>query len=1098
MNRSIFFAAVLYLLFVVYGSLVPLEFREIPLETAINQFKNIPYLKLGAASRADWIANILLYIPLSFMAAAACGRMIHPLARLILSLSVFIFCLALAVAVEFTQQFFPPRTVSLNDLIAEGLGTAIGLGAWLIFGHYFSRLYNQLWQGSLFSVHAGIVFYLLLYIGLSLFPFDFVTSFEELDEKLVHSDDALILPFDTCSAEPLRCGVKLLAEILVLIPLGLLFCYLPYLKHRFFLAVLVGFFLGLAIEIAQVFLLSGSGQGISIATRIAGLTAGTSIYQWTKRNKFSELMPHLRRSAQYLTLPYLVLIMSVNGWFSSGWLTQEKGLGKLSETRFLPLYYYYYTSEGVALVSLLSNLGMYMPLGLLCWANFFRPNHEPKPAAPHWLYIGLFAALFALATEIGKSFLNGKHTDPSDVWLAFIAAAGSYEFMNRFLPWLHRDKTATRPSIIENASQSRTHAAEKPPIETAQPAYDVDKRWRIVSLLLGGFIAADLFTYPVATAGLGFFLIGYIALLAHFPYAWLIVIPAVLPIMDFAPWTGRFFFDEFDLIILTTLLAYYWRKPHKKLRPIYTLKTFLLLSAFSILYIISLLRGFLPLQPIDANAFSSYYSNYNSLRVGKGVLWALCMWPLLYQALLFHRRVHLDLGYGILVGFAGVVTASCRERFLFSGLFNFSNDYRTTALFSGMHTGGGEIDAYFSLTLPFIAVLFLHSSRIWLTRSLGIVLFITGLYALLVTYSRSAFLAFVFELVVFAFALFWRFMENLTFNRKKLLVLPVLMAIALGVAMPVLKGSFFQERFSKVDSDADRRVAHWRDAIAMIDDDLPSRLVGMGIGSYPRNYLWRNGENIFPAMYQIAIGQSSPYLKLSAGKKDALYLGQRIDVTPHAPYRLSVDLRSKTFSAALDISLCEKSLLYSFKCNWYHFAEPSQGNQWRHFEQSIDSGEIGQPIIKQEPGFLFKRPVQLSLNNGGGDTIAEVDNVSLTDASGRNLIKNGDFSQGMDFWFFSTENHWPWHTENLPVSLLFEQGWLGAGAFFLLFAAAVYNCCRRLRQNPFNVILLSSFSGFIVVGLFTSPFDYPRLTFLFFLLLFLALASTSEKTQRFP
>ena len=82
-----------------------------------------------------------------------------------------------------------------------------------------------------------------------------------------------------------------------------------------------------------------------------------------------------------------------------------------------------------------------------------------------------------------------------------------------------------------------------------------------MSFLLWGVIAAALFHYPVAAVWLGLFLIGYTALLVYFPYAWLVVIPALLPIMDFAPWTGRFFFDEFDLLILTTLAFYYWQKP---------------------------------------------------------------------------------------------------------------------------------------------------------------------------------------------------------------------------------------------------------------------------------------------------------------------------------------------------------------------------------------------------------------------------------------------------------------------------------------------------------------------------------------------------------
>jgi len=36
----------------------------------------------------------------------------------------------LNLGIEFTKQFFPPRTVSVNDLVAEAIGGAIGLLWW--------------------------------------------------------------------------------------------------------------------------------------------------------------------------------------------------------------------------------------------------------------------------------------------------------------------------------------------------------------------------------------------------------------------------------------------------------------------------------------------------------------------------------------------------------------------------------------------------------------------------------------------------------------------------------------------------------------------------------------------------------------------------------------------------------------------------------------------------------------------------------------------------------------------------------------------------------------------------------------------------------
>ncbi len=1080
MNRTLFFATVLYCFFVVYGSLVPLELRNLSIETAITQFKNIRYLDLGAESRADWIANILLYIPLAFGASATFGGLRYPLLRALLSVGVLVFCLTLAVTVEFAQLFFPPRTVSINDLIAETLGSVTGILGWQFFGAYFSELYRHLLRSSLLSAQAAIIFYLLIYITLSLFPFDFVTSFAELNTKLANGNDAFILPFDACGAEPVRCGVKLLVEMGVMLPLGLLFCYLPYLQHRRTVTVLVGFFLGAAIEVAQVFLLSGSGQGISVLTRMAGMGAGASLFVWAKQHKFTDLLWLLRRVVWFTLLPYIFLVLSVSGWFTGDWLASGQALTKLTETRFLPLYYFYYTSEGVALVSLLSNLGMYFPVGLLCWANFFSVNHERR--APHWFYVGLLAALFALVVETGKLFLANKHTDPSDIWLAFIAAAGCYAFMNRLVQWLNRDKTTIKPSIIERAAQAQIPTSEKSNA-SALPAYEVGKRWRIVSFLLWGIITFALFNYPIAPVWLGLFLIGYTALLVYFPYAWLVAIPALLPIMDFTPWTGRFFFDEFDLVILSTLAFYYWQKPKGRNRSLFSMSTMLLLTAFSLLYIVSLCKGLLPLHELNANAFSNYYSNYNSLRVGKGFIWSLLLLPLLQLTMRRYRYAQHYFAYGVLLGLTGVAVFAIFERLTFASLFDFASDYRINALFSTMHAGGGHIESYLMLSLPFIALLFIKSTHSLIRSLSGIALFIAGLYTLLVTYSRGGYIGFGIGFVVLLLALLVSFRKHTLFSKKPLLIIPLL-AISLVMALPVLRGSMVQHRFNVADQDRDSRVGHWQDALAMRDGDVATTLFGMGLGSYPRTFFWLNTENIHPATYEIANEKGNNYLRLRGG--DALFMGQYLAIEPHTPYRLVMDIRGETDKMALSTSLCEKSVQYSLRCS--AVATAINKPDWAHVEQIINSHDVGERVA----GGLLKRPIQLSFYNGNGTgKLLDVDNVQLFDAAGTNVLKNGDFTQSSDHWFFSAEKHNPWHIFNFWVHLLFDQGWLGASAFFLLFAKGIYSLCRQLPgQDVFAAILLSSFSGFMVVGFVDSPFDAPRLTLLFFLLLFFALLRT--------
>jgi hypothetical protein len=83
------------------------------------------------------------------------------------------------------------------------------------------------------------------------------------------------------------------------------------------------------------------------------------------------------------------------------------------------------------------------------------------------------------------------------------------------------------------------------------------------------------------------------------------------------------------------------------------------------------------------------------------------------------------------------------------------------------------------------------------------------------------------------------------------------------------------------------------------------------------------------------------------------------------------------------------------------------------------------------------------------------------DESGRDLVANGDFSGGGSRWFFSADDHLPWHIFNLWVQILFEQGWAGVVAL----TAAVLISLRRLaigmwRGNLFSATLLAALSGF--------------------------------------
>ncbi|MDO9162253.1 MAG: VanZ family protein [Methylococcaceae bacterium] len=1069
-------AALLYCLFVIYGSLVPLDYKPMPLDEAINQFTHIRFLSLGMASRADWVANILLYIPLAFLSLGSFSRLNHPVARSFATLFVLCFCLALAVAIEFTQLFFPPRTVSVNDLIAETLGTLLGVGLWHGFGRYLMKLYQRMMSGGFLSINAAITFYVLIYLALSFFPYDFVTGQAELEVKLATSNDALILSMEACAEDMPRCLVKLLVEVLVLIPLGGLIALHPYFPHKLLTAALTGFFLGFFIEIVQLFMVSGVAQGISVFTRMLGVMAGTLLWQFLSKQHFADWVSRIRPTLLLSLLPYIALVLIVNGFTHGEWLTVDQALAKLAETNFLPLYYFYYTTETVALVSLLSNIGTYLPIGLIYWAWSLTTDSTKKI---HWFWVGLTAAFLAVILEAGKLFLADKHPDPTDIFIAFAAAVGSYLFMRRLM------RGPSQQAHVE-AEMAESYV-ELPPLNR-KISYEIDPKGRVFAIGLIAIIADALVTYPVGAIWLAGFFCVYSYLLWRFPMAWLIAIPALLPILDFAPWTGRFFFDEFDLLVLTTLAVYFWRMPKQLATPLFTNSTRLVLWAFIFVFTISLLRGLLPLAPIDANTFTSYYSNYNSLRVAKGVVWALLLLPLLRRAIQDYPQAKNYFVYGVLAGLSGVIGISILERILFPGLINFATDYRITALFSSMHTGGGHIDAYLALVLPFITLLMFESSLI--INIMGGFFLIAGIYTLLITFSRGAYLAFVVSIFVLIIGLIINFKRRQGGIAGKIIVPALLLIIVPIVSMPIVQGDLWQQRLSSISKDMQTRITHWQEILQLRDDTIATDLFGMGLGSYPRTYYLMTIADKPLATYQIETERDNNYLKLSAG--GSLYLGQYIQLTPHTQYTLVADLRSDFDSVSVSVPICEKSLLYSFRCIGNVLTNKSIPGRWENIKQTIDSGEL------TEDGRLSWRPVQLALVNANKKRSVDVDNIKLLDTSGHNLLANGDFSQGSDFWFFITDDHQSGNVDNLWVQLLFDQGWLGIITFLLLTIKAVVTLCKTLSADSLAVVLLASLTGFFTVGLVASPFDAPRLSLLFFLIVFLAVRELPRQAPLRP
>ena len=157
-----------------------------PLPEAVAAFRDVAlWDPSDLDARGDWVVSIFQYAVVGYalMAGLCCDRLRKW--DILAALLVVPACGALAVGTEFLQIFFPPRTVSLNDIVVESAGGALGVAVWMIVGRRTTAWARRL--GGVTSV-AGLAgrllpAYIVALFVVELMPFDFVFSRDELATK---------------------------------------------------------------------------------------------------------------------------------------------------------------------------------------------------------------------------------------------------------------------------------------------------------------------------------------------------------------------------------------------------------------------------------------------------------------------------------------------------------------------------------------------------------------------------------------------------------------------------------------------------------------------------------------------------------------------------------------------------------------------------------------------------------------------------------------------------------------------------------------------------------------------------------------------------
>jgi glycopeptide antibiotics resistance protein len=479
-------AALFYTAFVVYGSLVPLDFHALPWDEAVARFRAIPFLNLGIGSRADWMANLLLFIPLAFLWMGALSAGSGPLRGAFAMVAVIPAATALSLGIEFTQLFFPQRTVSQNDIFAETLGGLIGVLVWWGTGRRFVD-WLQSWQHT--HSRAALAerlawLYLAGVLVYNVLPLDLTISLVEIFHKW-RDGKVNLIPFGDLPADAATALYEIATDALIWTPLALL-----WRLDRTRTAWRVwGMTLGtaVALEILQLFVFSRVSDVTDIFTAAAGAALGSFIggRLAAREASASQPLPWAEWLPFVLSAGWMAALLFVF-WFPFDFRTDGAFIkSRLDFVHRVPFEVYYFGTEYRAFTEVLRKTLFFAPLGgLLAWGVARQPWRWRSP-----LFVLAMLVLVGMpaAIELGQVMLPQKIADTTDWLLAWLGGLAGYGVARRLL-------RAPRYAVPQRTT-TKVQAAAPSPVPRAR--WHMPLMLGFMSLLFWGAAHVPVMPYNV-------------------------------------------------------------------------------------------------------------------------------------------------------------------------------------------------------------------------------------------------------------------------------------------------------------------------------------------------------------------------------------------------------------------------------------------------------------------------------------------------------------------------------------------------------------------------------------------------------------------------
>lgn len=451
---AFFFAA--YLVFIIYGSLVPFKFNHRTLSDAWSMFIKFQFASIDSISRIDWATNIMLGIPASFLGMAVFYRLRGFTVHIVVVCLVFLTCLLTSVTAEFLQLFFSSRIPSMNDIVAQSFGEGIGIVTWLLFGKNTISAFTDFMAMDSFSsklkfIFWGYIFILFLY---NLMPLDLSLNPTDIYHKWKTGHINLI-PFGFHVESLSQLTYNTIVDLLTWFPVA--FFLVRYENRSIVFATFMVCMIALLIESIQVLVVSRITDVTDLITALAGGLMGsfTGLAGKNKnrsKEKANNIQSFTTKKDDMLlkqTLKSLVLFMIWTGvilciyWFPFNFeMNKHLIREQLHNISLIPFNHYQNNGIYNSITQAFRKVIFFVPSGIILSYYIRGGTLFPRNLTSVIIFLWFSATLgIAGLIECGQFFLPHRIPDLTDILLESVGAAAGFLFSKPFYPL--RKKSAT-------------------------------------------------------------------------------------------------------------------------------------------------------------------------------------------------------------------------------------------------------------------------------------------------------------------------------------------------------------------------------------------------------------------------------------------------------------------------------------------------------------------------------------------------------------------------------------------------------------------------------------------------------------------------------